>query len=69
MNNINNNFCNIKVTNLDTKVVYIHDKVPCEHIEILKLNPNLEVDILDEHRDGKDENRKILSKDRGSITL
>jgi hypothetical protein len=68
---MNNNkfFCKIKVTNLNTKVVYIHAKVPYEHVEMLKLNPNLEVDILGQYRDGGYESRKTLSKDRGSITF
>jgi hypothetical protein len=64
-----NFFCKIKVTNLDTKAVYIHGKVPYEHVEMLKLNPNLEVDILGHYRDGGDEYRKTLQKDRNSIII
>jgi hypothetical protein len=64
-----NFFCKIKVTNLDTKAVYIHSKVPYEHVEMLKLNPNLEVDILGHYRDGSNENRKTLQKDMDNITL
>ena len=65
--NKDNYFCKIKVTNLNTKVVYIHDKVPYEHVEMLKLSPNLEVDILGHHREDAHENRKTLQKDRDSI--
>ncbi len=67
--NKDNFFCNIKVTNLDTKAVYFHSKVPCEHVEMLKLNPNLEVDVLGHYGDSNDENRKTLQKDRDSITF
>ena len=64
-----NFFCKIKVTNLDTKVVYIHGKVPYEHVEMLKLSPNLEVDILGHYRENTNEARKTLQKDRNSNIL
>ena len=65
--NKDNYFCKIKVTNLDTKVVYIHGKVPYEHVEVLKLNPNLEVDILGQHREGSDEERNPLQEAHNSF--
>lgn len=64
-----NFFCKIKVTNLNTKIVYIHGKVPYEHVEMLKLSPNLEVDILGHYRENAHENRKTLQKDRDTNIL
>ena len=64
--NKDNFFCKIKVTNLNTKAVYIHGKVPYEHVEMLKLSPNLEVDILGHYRENTREKSKTLQKDRNS---
>jgi hypothetical protein len=62
-------FCKIKVTNLYTKAVYFHNKVPYEHVEMLKLSPNLEVDILGHHREDAHENREALEQDCNSIII
>lgn len=37
----------IKVTTKDTRQVLIHDNVPFEHVEVMKVNPNLSVKILE----------------------
>ena len=39
-------YVNIRVFNSETKAVYEHRKVPIEHVEMLKMNPTLEVEIL-----------------------
>jgi len=62
-----NHFCRIKVTNLDTKVVYFHSKVPYEHVEMLKLSPNLEIDILGHYREGGDESRETSQEDYNGV--
>ena len=41
-----NNVCNILVTNLETRVVYEHNRVPFNHVKILEMSPNLKVEIL-----------------------
>lgn len=62
-------FCKIKVTNLYTKVEYIHNNVPYKHVEMLNFSPNLEVDILGQYREGSYEGSKTLEKDRNSIVF
>jgi hypothetical protein len=59
----------IKVTNLRTKAVYIHNKVPYEHVEMLKLNPNLEIDIMGENREKQNGLYKTLQKGYCSINI
>ena len=44
-------FFNIKVTNVKSKFSYFHKKVPLEHIEMLKMSPNLDVQVLDSYRE------------------
>ena len=39
-------YATIRVTNAESKAVYEHKKVPMEHVEMLKMNPNLKVEIL-----------------------
>ena len=39
-------YLNIKVTNLDTKMTYEHRRVPLDHVEMIKRNSNLKVEIL-----------------------
>ena len=46
-NNIN---LKIRVTNLESKAVYIHNKVPLEHVEMLRMNPNLKIEVLGQSR-------------------
>jgi len=40
----------IRVTNSETKAVYIHGKVPLEHVEILRMNSNLRIEVLGQSR-------------------
>lgn len=54
-------FFNIKVTNVKSNFSYFHKKVPYEHIEILKMSPNLEVEILSKHRERYNE-REIIKE-------
>ena len=36
----------IKVTNLDTKQEFVHSNVPIDHVEMIRMNPNLKVEVL-----------------------
>lgn len=36
----------IKVTNLDTKQQFVHSNVPIDHVEMIRMNPNLRVEVL-----------------------
>lgn len=55
----------IKVTNLDSNQEYVHSNVPLDHVEMIKMNPNLKVEVLGRRRMGgrlrdsgdQDENR------------
>jgi len=40
----------IKVTNLDSKQEYIHSNVPLDHVEMIKMNPNLRVEVIGRSR-------------------
>jgi hypothetical protein len=42
----------IKVTNLDSNQEYIHSNVPLDHVEMIKMNPNLKVEVLGRRRMG-----------------
>ena len=59
-NNIN---LKIRVTNLESKAVYIHNKIPLEHVEMLRMNPNLKIEVLGQSRgtkyDGQNRERRI----------
>tara|TARA_B100000579_G_C22405976_1_gene654066 strand:+ start:334 stop:573 length:240 start_codon:yes stop_codon:yes gene_type:complete len=37
----------IKVTAKDSNRSLIHDNVPLDHVELMKINPNLEVHVLE----------------------
>jgi hypothetical protein len=39
-------YATIRVTNSKTKAVYEHGRVPIEHVEMLKMNPCLKVEVL-----------------------
>jgi hypothetical protein len=41
-----NTHLKIRVTNLKSKAVYTHYRVPLEHVEMLKMNPNLKIEVL-----------------------
>jgi len=45
-----NLFLKIKVTNLDSKQEYIHSNVPIDHVEIIRMNPNLKVEVIGRNR-------------------
>jgi hypothetical protein len=55
-------YLNIRVTNLDTKVVFEHSGVPLDHVEIIRMNPNLRVEVLGRARSGKRSDRKTFSR-------
>ena len=42
----NNILLKIKVTNIESKAVYTHHRVPLEHVEMLKMNPCLKIEVL-----------------------
>jgi len=50
MNNNKNINLRIRVTNLDTKAVYLHGKVPLKHVEMLRMNKNLKIEVLGQSR-------------------
>lgn len=40
----------IKVTNLESKQEYIHSNVPIDHVEMIRMNPNLKVEVIGRNR-------------------
>ena len=42
----NNIVCNIKVFNKKSRTVWEHRRVPINHVETLKMSPNLEVEVI-----------------------
>ena len=60
-------FYKIKVVNNISNAVYFHGKVPYEHVEMLKLNPNLKIDILGRYRENANEIIKDKEEFSGSI--
>ena len=63
MANDNNIVLKIRVTNTETKAVYVHNKVPLEHVEMLKMNPNLKIEVLGRFKGFYNEN---TNRERGS---
>ena len=55
--------------NLNTKAEYFHGKVPYEHVEMLKLNPNLEVKVLGHYREGGYEKESSSNKEYQTINI
>ncbi len=51
----------IRVTNLDTKAEFVHSNVPLDHVEMIRLNPNLRVEVLGRSR-GRVFNRPLENK-------
>jgi|ETNvirenome_6_85_1030632.scaffolds.fasta_scaffold01697_5 hypothetical protein len=47
-----NLFLKIKVTNLGSKQEYVHSNVPIDHVEMIRLNPNLRVEVIGRSRTG-----------------
>ncbi len=37
----------VRVTNMETGVVFEHNDVPREHVEMLKVNPHLKIEVLE----------------------
>lgn len=48
-----NLFLKIKVTNLDSNQEYIHSNVPVDHVEMIRMNPNLRVEVIGRSRISK----------------
>jgi hypothetical protein len=48
-----NLFLKIKVTNLDSNQEYIHSNVPVDHVEMIRMNPNLRVEVIGRNRISK----------------
>jgi hypothetical protein len=63
MSEKNNILLKIKVTNLKSKAVYTHHRVPLEHVEMLRMNPNLRIEILGRSKGLYNEN---TNRERGS---
>lgn len=45
-------FFKIRVINIDTGAVYVHNKVPEDHVGMIELNSNLRVEVLSSPRNG-----------------
>jgi hypothetical protein len=43
-------FLKIKVTNTDTRSEHFHPKVPVDHVEMIRLNPKLRVEVIGRSR-------------------
>ena len=54
-------FLRIRVTNLQSEISYIHNRVPLEHVEILRLSPNLKIEILGQSRGDYEERGNSIS--------
>jgi len=50
----NNILLRVKVTNIESKEVYTHNQIPLEHVEILKLSPDLKIEVLGQVRGAYD---------------
>lgn len=50
-------YCNIRVTNIETREVYEHRSVPLDHVEWLLINENLKIEILESSRDRRSLNQ------------
>jgi hypothetical protein len=59
----NNILLKVKVTNLETKAIYVHTKVPLEHVEMLKMNSNLKIEVLGQYRGYRYE-KEFVEEDR-----
>jgi hypothetical protein len=57
METAKNIFLKVKVTNADTEAVYVHHRIPLEHVEMLRLNPNLKVEVLGRSRGARYEHK------------
>lgn len=51
----------IRVTNLDTRAEFVHSNVPLDHVEMIRLNPNLRVEVLGRSR-GRGNNQPLENK-------
>jgi hypothetical protein len=51
-------YLNIRVFNKDTKVIFEHAGVPFHHVEMIRMNPNLKVEIVGRARGGRKNDRK-----------
>ena len=59
----NNILLKVKVTNLETKAIYVHTKVPLEYVEMLKMNSNLKIEVLGQYRGYRYE-KEFVEEDR-----
>ena len=53
-----NVYLNIRVTNKNTNASYEHRRVPLDHVEMIKMNSNLEVEILGSSYGANNNDRK-----------
>lgn len=58
MSKDNNMLLKIKVLNQDSNQEYVHHAVPLHHVEMLRLNPSLKVEVI-----GRSRNRSRSSGD------
>jgi len=64
MSSKDNRVCNILVTNLETRVVYEHNRVPFHHVKMLEMSPNLKVEILKTMYDSGPNGRRFNEEHR-----
>jgi hypothetical protein len=51
MSGDNNMLLKIRVFNQDSNQEYIHNAVPLDHVEMLRLNPSLKVEVIGRVKD------------------
>jgi hypothetical protein len=66
MVNGNNIMLKIRVTNTETKAVYVHNRVPLEHVETLKMNSCLRIEVLGRSKGYDDDRRYKKDKERNN---
>lgn len=54
-------FFKIRVVNIDTGAIYVHNKVPEDHVGMIELNSNLRVEILSSYRNGGVDEKEVYT--------
>ena len=52
-------FFKIRVLNVDTGAIYVHNRVPEDHVGMIELNSSLKVEILSSHRNGGVDEKEV----------
>lgn len=54
-------FLRIRVTNTQSNVSYIHPRIPIHDVEILRLSPNLKIEVLGQSRSDDEKHHQANS--------